>query len=1614
MIYDRPNGIHHPAARVLAGFVVLAMLVLAFMAFPPQTFSATVTWQNPVGLKALPASTATGRRVPVMPTVQIDGTYPVAATTTPTLVWRNVPAGTGQVEFRIVSLAETNPQVIWSGRVAVGSDRVASMRVPEGKLTQGTTYGWAAASTSNATVKHGPFQVAIDVQRSGAQPTWAFSGVNVADESGELIYTWQGASLPTLSGGVGWSLMHRATNVKEAGLPTGWNLVVSGGTSWRTLTANADGSMTLVNATGGAVTYAKQGQGQWRPLVGKLQSAGATTQLTANADGTFSATDGNRSVTVFSKPEGATPAHPTRVWALDSPAMQQTWTDQRLSRITDPVTGNEIGFFYGGDAKCATATDPGFIAVPTGDLCAVVDWGGNVVEVEYVQTPAGPQISRLATGLGLGPLAQAQDIGWDASGRIASLRTPITNTTIASGVVTGLGEADPRGMTQIAYDAQGRVSTITAPASLIAGASQPQWREQRAQETFTYAPFTVRATGVNAPAGALAQVWIDPLTLQPTKTRDESGNVIEYTYDARGDLIETRNVADGTVSKTVFDAQGRPIERIGPTRGPLTSPTAPKTTTSYDQDRNGKAWIGLATRYWDNAGFNGAPAEGTTGPVLPGGTAPVAGLSLNWATNPVGTGAWSARLTGGYVAPADGSYVFDNTTAAPLWVNGAACVPSCSVKLTKGSMAQLQIDVVSAAGEAVGINALVTKPDGTRSPIPTADLRPEYGLATSTTTREHLAGGGTGELTTKNVYDPTTTQLIETISPSGATQTRTYEPFAPSKGQWGRSTSVTDSSGRVATSSFYGADATATNCAGVEVAQQSGAQATTAPGMPPVVQVSVPGGGAVKTTDGTTTACTSSTDIATTSTTTGIGDAVTVTNTPIVQGNPLDAVVSTTVGTTTTTEHTKFDSNGNPWETIDAHGTKTVQRWNPYTGNVDQVVETTKGGEARTVDYAYAAGGDVATITVNGRLLLTNTYSANGTLMNTKLADGATQTFELDTNNAGKKTTTTFADGTTLTEVQTHSPTGRLLDRTLTGPGGTAKYVYTYNRDGRLIDTTLTGTHAAKETAWKYGYDGANGRVGDRSSTTVTTAAGAITDTFTYGPDNRPLTASSGRAKGTVQYDAAGRATKVGATTLTYDAAGGLLSATDGKRTYAFGENGTRTTLTEQRDGVQHTVTAIQSGQSLVLGADGKIDAQVMTLAEGITVILDQAGAPARWVFDDALGNATWTAKLNASPTKTHLYSPQGNAISVDRVSAPVTPTDLILDSLGWGNGSDVSTLRLATPISIMGARSYSPDLGTFLQPDPSQNATFNAYEYALGDPINMVDPTGNSSYGWLWGAIAATVAGIAIGVFTFGIGTAAAATYGLAAIATQMAIGAVVGAASGAIGEVVTQLANGSAWAEIDWSAVGVAVGYGAATGAVFAGLSSVGAKFFGAGRNARMLAANSPREAQTMSRGAAFSQVRTQYYAKVTEDGGSKLKAFGKSIFKGRAKPAKPTGGGLTVDDLIAGRFSAETTVSGSLRPSGAASKSILNPRASSVPKVSNALRDAPVTRAQVSGSAERMQSAAHQTRQLTVSSVGSDNSTSSYLKALMANDFNGGASALNQQSAMNAYVMKHILKS
>ena len=96
---------------------------------------------------------------------------------------------------------------------------------------------------------------------------------------------------------------------------------------------------------------------------------------------------------------------------------------------------------------------------------------------------------------------------------------------------------------------------------------------------------------------------------------------------------------------------------------------------------------------------------------------------------------------------------------------------------------------------------------------------------------------------------------------------------------------------------------------------------------------------------------------------------------------------------------------------------------------------------------------------------------------------------------------------------------------------------------------------------------------------------------------------------------------------------------------------------------------------------------------------------------------ATSSPRHPSAKPKRNCSPPAKPASSACRPPAPQPNTP--------GSGPNSSPTELPSGEIAMGARSYIPQLGRFLQPDPRPGGSANAYSYTFGDPVNTSDPSG-------------------------------------------------------------------------------------------------------------------------------------------------------------------------------------------------------------------------------------------------------------------------------------------------
>ncbi len=158
-----------------------------------------------------------------------------------------------------------------------------------------------------------------------------------------------------------------------------------------------------------------------------------------------------------------------------------------------------------------------------------------------------------------------------------------------------------------------------------------------------------------------------------------------------------------------------------------------------------------------------------------------------------------------------------------------------------------------------------------------------------------------------------------------------------------------------------------------------------------------------------------------------------------------------------------------------------------------------------------------------------------------------------------------------------------------------------------------------------------------------------------------------------------------------------------------------------------------------VLGLNGSACFWVEDTVHGAGRILKQERDPAegggRTIHADHLGSTRMVTTDDGYKVTEHQYYPFGieassmlqeNAVGFDRETRPKF-TGHERDYLGghW--------VENRSYLDYMHARSYNPNLGRFLSPDPvlgtpSQPQTWNRYSYVANNPLKFIDPTGENA----------------------------------------------------------------------------------------------------------------------------------------------------------------------------------------------------------------------------------------------------------------------------------------------
>ncbi|MFI5776815.1 PA14 domain-containing protein [Nocardia sp. NPDC051570] len=851
---------------------------------------------------------------------------------------------------------------------------------------------------------------------------------------------------------------------------------------------------------------------------------------------------------------------------------------------------------------------------------------------------------------------------------------------------------------------------------------------------------------------------------KPTATVDTTGRRTTNLYDHADRLVDSY----GPASASCFDGQA-------PTAA--CANTMPHIHYGYDE-----GMTGLQAALYDNPTLSGAPAVWQTGVGTTDGA-----LSGNWGPNPpvANKSGWSGRFTGEIQFPAAGNYQLGFTVVdgVRLWIDDASIIDSWTDKVStsvpgtysntvSGAWHRIRVDYYNRSGTSGALNFTWTPPGaGAAVTVPGQNLAPRYGYETSKG-GDNTADPNLGRVPSKktatgysdpsNGIDPVFGLAISKINdPGGLNLVRRNSFEQPGQGylrQLADALPAGDLSnpGQRGTFAYYGDNETRSNPC--DSTSSSASQA----GMAKTVT-------AAKNADGSANVAETVYDAAGRIVAARINNqpwsctsydardriikqsfpamdnqpARTVTYDYAVGGDPLTRKVSDESGSITAV----VDLLGQTVSYTDANGVVTTTQYDVAGRKTGDT--TTVKGTTSTLNYHWSNASRLTGEDLDGTTVATPAYDA-GIVSGAAYGNGSSLAIGRD--DAGIATGFTWkTTDSTVTDTVTRARDQRITDDKVTDtatPGTTYNYAYTYDGVGRLVAATVPHHQLTYAFAGDNGC-GPNKKAGQNSNRT------AFSDSFDGQPatvtgycyDNADrLLSTSGANSLSFTYDAYGNAIKVGTDTLGYDATRRHVSTTTAAglsvqytrdvadrvmMRSAQGSNNASPITGMTRYGY---ATATGSTPEFVLDSGGNLLQRVLQLPGGAVLTKNYSGNQAPdWAYSNIHGDILFTADGAAARTSgIHLYDPYGQDIdpatgAIGDIPIPATASGGM--DFGWLGSHTIPIEHIASQQALeMGARTYLPVLGRFLQTDPVSGGSANNYDYASADPINNLDLTGTVS----------------------------------------------------------------------------------------------------------------------------------------------------------------------------------------------------------------------------------------------------------------------------------------------
>jgi RHS repeat-associated protein len=405
-----------------------------------------------------------------------------------------------------------------------------------------------------------------------------------------------------------------------------------------------------------------------------------------------------------------------------------------------------------------------------------------------------------------------------------------------------------------------------------------------------------------------------------------------------------------------------------------------------------------------------------------------------------------------------------------------------------------------------------------------------------------------------------------------------------------------------------------------------------------------------------------------------------------------------------------------------------------YEYDIDGRINKVKG-EKGTEIYKYSETTGVLEELLNeygtSKLTFTATYDVEGNMLTEGYPNGMTGKYAYST--VGKPTGLEYKKETHCTEEEKEkckwfkdnvvpSIHGQWIEQAST----LSHQTYAYDNAGRLTEVQNTPTTSKNCTVRIYAYDEDSNRV-----SLTTRQPGTEGKCATEGGQGQGYTYDTADRlnEPSITYNTFGDITALPAQdsedpelTSAYYADDQIQSQKQNKQTISYTLDPAGRTLEADATGepVSANILSHFTGPSntpaWTINTSTKAWKRNITGIGGSLIAIQNEGANPVLQLTNLHGDVIATASI--SETATELTSKADTSeFGVPTVSNP--------EKYAWLGAMGLPT-ELPSGVIAMGARSYVPQLGRFLQPDPIPGGSANAYSYTFGDPVNTNDPSGD------------------------------------------------------------------------------------------------------------------------------------------------------------------------------------------------------------------------------------------------------------------------------------------------